>query len=356
MNIGIIGGGQLGMMMAMEANQLYHKVISLDPNPNASIVRYAHEHIAKDYNDPQALEYLNQTCDVITYEFENVDLDILKNYINKIPQKLEALRISRNRLIEKKYAQSLGLNTPKFNEVKTTNDLFYPAITKTVTGGYDGKGQYQIMDKSDIDQFEINGDISYICEEYIAFDYEISIVATRDQFNQITYYPTPINKHLNGILHTSIVEDNIPVHIVSIAQDYTRRILEDLEYVGTLAVEFFVVKDDVVFNEFAPRPHNSGHYTINGCDVSQFKNHILAITGDHIQVSNKISNTIMINVLGQNHNYYNLFKEFDTCTIQDYYKNSDRHNRKIGHINCLYNDERDLQIFLDVLNKENKNE
>lgn len=352
MKIGIIGGGQLGMMMAEVAVKDGHQIISLDPNNKCSITRYSTEHIAKDYNDYDALKYMNDTCDVLTYEFENVDLDILKKFITKLPQKTEALRISRNRITEKKYAQSLGIQTPKFVLVQQESDIFYPSIVKTTTGGYDGKGQFKIIDNNDIDQLPNINEVELVCEELIHFDYEISVVATRDIYGSIVVYPIPVNSHKNGILHTSLVRNNLPVEITEKAIHYTTKILEDLDYVGTLAVEYFVVKHEVLFNEFAPRPHNSGHYTQDGCNVSQFENHIRAITNQKTIRPTLKKDTIMLNVLGQNKTFYNLFKDLDNCYIHDYFKHSDKKNRKIGHINYLFENEEQLTNFIQKFTKE----
>lgn len=353
MKIGIVGGGQLGMMMAEQAIILGHQVISLDPNPNCSITKYSNLHIAKDYNDPSALEEMNQRCDVITYEFENVNLEVLNNYIKKLPQKTEALRLSRDRIIEKEYAQSLGIATPHFNKVISKNDIIIPSIVKTTTGGYDGKGQYKITNESEIDQIDNIVENKYICEELIDFDYEISVVATRDSYNTIAYYPVPINIHKNGILHVSIASNEIDTEITNQAKRYTKALLEDLDYIGTLAVEYFVVKDKVLFNEFAPRPHNSGHYTMNGCNVSQFHNHILAITNEKVIKPILKQNTVMINVLGQNKAFYDIAGNIDNCFIHDYYKNSKQTNRKIGHINYLYHTQEELTQFIHRITKEN---
>jgi len=333
MRIGIIGGGQLGMMMAEEAKKLGHFVMSLDPNKNCSITQFSDCHIAKDYNDSEALELLAESTDVITYEFENVDLDVLKLYKKKIPQKLKALEISRNRIVEKNYAKDLGIKTPKFELIYNIESIFYPSILKTTTGGYDGKGQYKIIQKSDIDQVSNIGSIEYICEELIEFDYEISVVATRDEYNKVISFPVPKNVHKNGILHTSLVDNSVPKEIEEKAINYTKLIINDLDYVGTLAVEYFVVGDAVLFNEFAPRPHNSGHYTMNGCNVSQFLTHIEVITGKRVTTPELLKPTLMLNVLGQSLHYYELSKDLEYSSIHDYYKNSDRVNRKVGHIN-----------------------
>lgn len=338
--------------MAEEAKLLGHTITSLDPNPNCSITKYSDCHISKDYNDKEVLQYLNDHCDVITYEFENVDLDVLQKYTNRIPQKLKALEISRNRMIEKNYAKALGIKTPNYNLVSKSKDIFTPSIIKTLTGGYDGKGQYLISNTTNISNVNKIGKIPYICEELVLFDYEISVIGTRDTKGTIVYFPIPVNTHKNGILHTSIIDGNISKSISDLAYKYTKLILEDLDYVGTLAVEFFVRGDEVLFNEFAPRPHNSGHYSQEGTTVSQFKNHILAITGENIIEPTLIKNTIMINVLGQNKNYYINAKELPNATLHDYYKSSTRTNRKIGHINCTYNTMEERNETMKTILKE----
>lgn len=340
------------MMMAEEAKKLGHTIVSLDPNPQCSITKFSDCHISKEYNDKEVLQYMYETCDVITYEFENVDLNVLRNYIDKIPQKLKALEKSRNRLVEKDYAQKLNIKTPNYQEVITEEDVFMPSIVKTTTGGYDGKGQYKITDKSQIDHISEISTVNYICEELITFDYEISVVATRDSFGNIAFYPIPVNDHVNGILHTSIVNNSIPSEIQEKAISFTKAILEDLDYIGTLAVEYFVKGNEVLFNEFAPRPHNSGHYTQDGCQVSQFKNHILAITNEKIIEPKLIKNTVMVNVLGQNKAYYEYSSKFENAAQHDYYKNSSKHNRKIGHINVLYKTDEELQNILQEIIKE----
>lgn len=344
------------MMMAEEAKLLGHTIVSLDPNPQCSITAFSDCHISKDYSDEEVLEYLNEVCDVITYEFENVDLDVLNKYIDKIPQKLKALKLSRNRIVEKDYAKKLGIKTPTYVEVVEKKDIFYPAIIKTITGGYDGKGQYLLRNKEDVDQVDNIGTVAYVCEELINYDYEISVIATRDSFGNIGFFPIPKNTHKKGILHTSIIDESIPMDIQAVAKEYTTKLLEDLDYIGTLAVEYFVVRNDVLFNEFAPRPHNSGHYTQDGTQVSQFKNHILAITGEEIIAPIKKENTLMINVLGQNQDFYRNSMMLDNAVNHDYYKNSNKTNRKIGHINIPFNNQEDIKMIMSQIIKEQYHE
>jgi 5-(carboxyamino)imidazole ribonucleotide synthase len=345
--IGIIGGGQLGLMMAQSAKRMGHTIMSLDPNQHSPITLISDCHISKAYNDREAIQYMAEKCDVITYEFENVDLNILKPYIEKIPQKLKALEISSNRLKEKDFAKNLDIPTPKYKSLETKQDIMIPSIIKTTSGGYDGKGQFRIKSKSDIDHFIINSDYSYIIEELVDFDYEISCVASRDIFDNIEYQSIPVNKHKNGILHTSIIEENIPQDIVALAHEYTKKVLVSLDYVGTLAVEYFVKDNVVYFNEFAPRPHNSGHYSIDACEVSQFDNHVLAIVGEKVKSSNLISNCIMINILGQNSDLLgHVFPSEMRVYTFDYGKHSSIHNRKVGHITYMFKNHFEKEKFI----------
>ena len=333
MIIGIIGGGQLGLMMAEAAKKHNHKVIGIDPNPVCPLSLVADEMIISDYNSEVSFIELVEKCDVITYEFENVNLDLISQYHNKIPQGSNALQYSRDRLIEKHFASNLGIPVPK-NEEYIGSNLFVPSIIKTTTGGYDGKGQLVVRNIIEIDQFEKNDNFKYIIEELIQFDYEISVVITRDVFGSEVVYPIPKNTHKNGILFISEVFNEIPPLIVSKAKKYTSKLVKKLNYVGTLAVEYFVRGTDVIFNEFAPRPHNSGHYTIEGCTVSQFENHILAITKERIENSTLIGPSIMINVLGQDNGFVERVST-DKTYYHNYGKIDNKYNRKMGHITIV---------------------
>ncbi len=321
------------MMMAEAAKKYDYKVIGLDPNKNCSLSHIADEMISADYNDEKGIKELMSKVDFVTYEFENVDLDMISKYEHKIPQKRDALHYSRNRLIEKDFASNLGIKTPRY-KLYQNSDIFYPSIIKTTEGGYDGKGQWVINDILDIDRLIIDEDIEYIIEEKIEFDYEISVVVTRDAYGNKAFYPIPINEHRNGILFTSSVFDEVDSLIVSKAHEYTSKLVEKLDYVGTLAIEYFVKGNDVIFNEFAPRPHNSGHYTIEGCNISQFENHIRAISGLKVIQPKLVSPTIMINVLGQDNDFIKRIN-YNSVYHHTYYKVESRVNRKMGHITIV---------------------
>lgn len=338
MNIGIIGGGQLGLMMGEEALKLGHKIISLDPDTSSPITKISNLHIAKNFNDENALNELYQNSDVITYEFENVDLEMIRKYEDKIPQGWKALYYSKDRFIEKTFAKRLGINTTNFYQLIENKILKYPCIIKTNIGGYDGKGQFAIISKEDIVNVNIKHDVAYIVEEFVKFDYEISVVITRDFFNNIFVLPIPKNKHINGILYTSTVDNSIPLNIENKAIEYATILINELDYVGTMAIEFFVKDNEVIFNEFAPRPHNSGHFSIEGCNVSQFKNHILAITNQKIIKPELINKTVMLNVLGQNMDFIKNIDKDDNAFVHMYGKKDIIDNRKMGHITIVSND------------------
>ena len=228
MIIGIIGGGQLGMMMAEAAKKYNHTIIGLDPNSECSLSYVADEMVIADYNDHSAFQELANKCEVITYEFENVDLELIEKYKHLIPQKSDALYYSRNRLVEKNFALSLGIPTPRFEKLRLDN-IFFPSIIKTTTGGYDGKGQWKLTSKSDVDQYENDVKKEMIIEELVEFDYEISVVMTRDQYGKVDHLPVPVNYHRNGILHISEVTNDLDYLIEEQAVSYTKRIIEKLD-------------------------------------------------------------------------------------------------------------------------------
>lgn len=349
MRIGIVGGGQLGMMMAEAAVKYGHSIVGLDPVENCPLSYVADSMIVADYNNKKAFEDLAEKSDVITYEFENVDLFLINEFLTRIPQKSMGLEVSRERLREKNFVKDLGVPTVKFNTYKSLDDVFYPSIIKTNTGGYDGKGQHRLHNQKDVDQLHLDAQKNYIIEEYLSFDYEISVIASRDKYGNVVTYPIPKNTHKNGILFISEVSKELPCEVISDATKYANSIITSLDYVGTLAVEFFVIKGKVIFNEFAPRPHNSGHYSIEGCNVSQYSNHILAICGEKVITPFLMKNAVMINVLGQNMDYLdNLIGE--NIHVHMYNKKDVKKNRKMGHITVLDNNNDDLKIkVLDII-------
>ncbi len=338
MNIGIIGGGQLGMMMAESAIKQGHDVNALDHAWTAPIKGYSKNLFTDGFTHKAGYQKLYEISDVLTYEFENVSLNWVNHFVDKIPQKTKALEISRHRLIEKEFASSLNIKTPHYELFDQSHTYTYPFILKTTTLGYDGHGQYRINSKEDINKIKDIHSLELIKEEIIKFDDEISVVCTRDQFGNIAVFPIPRNIHKNGILHLSILDDKISEEVKQTATTYAKDIITALDYVGTLAVEFFVCGKEVLFNEFAPRPHNSGHYTIEGCNVSQFDNHILAVTGNEVITPNLLSKTVMLNILGQDLEITKKCESMDQVYVHMYHKKEAKHNRKMGHVTITGDD------------------
>lgn len=328
--IGIIGGGQLGMMLAGVAKEMGYKVTILDPGEDACARKFADYFIHSAFNVHKNIEKLCEMSDVVTFEFENIDIDSYKKLENKynFVQSSRLLEISQHRLKEKEYANSLGIPTVKyFDSNKGDYEVDGKYVMKTTRFGYDGKGQKIISSNDEVEE-------DTILEELINLDKEISVVAVKD-IEGIEIVAVVQNEHRNNILYRS----NIPAHITKeqeeAAIDYTKRILSDNDYMGVLTVEYFISDGKVIFNEIAPRVHNSGHITQQSATKSQFRAHIEAICGLKV---GKIENreATLYNILGQNEEHFiNVFKE--KGGYLHLYEKEARHNRKIGHINFLGN-------------------
>ncbi len=328
--IGIIGGGQLGMMLAGVAKEMGYKVAILDPGEDACARKFADYFIHSAFNVHKNIEKLCEMSDVVTFEFENIDIKSYKKLENKynFVQSSRLLEISQHRLKEKEYANSLGIPTVKyFDSNKGDYEVDGKYVMKTTRFGYDGKGQKIISSNDEVEE-------DTILEELVNLDKEISVVAVKD-IEGIEIVAVVQNEHRNNILYRS----NIPAHITKeqeeAAIDYTKRILSDNDYMGVLTVEYFISDGKVIFNEIAPRVHNSGHITQQSATKSQFRAHIEAICGLKV---GKIENreATLYNILGQNEEHFiNVFKE--KGGYLHLYEKEARHNRKIGHINFLGN-------------------
>ncbi|MEC9485619.1 MAG: 5-(carboxyamino)imidazole ribonucleotide synthase [Candidatus Izemoplasma sp.] len=349
MKIGIIGGGQLGMMMAEAAHKNNHYVVGLDPHSDCPLRHVADEMICASYDDKTAFDELVNKVDVMTYEFENVDIDLVEEYAFMFPQKAQALTVSKHRFTEKEFAQSLNIPTPQFHMLTDIKSIVPPVILKTTTGGYDGKGQYIVQTHDDLNQTSIDISQEIIVEEYIDFDYEISCIVTRDLSGECAFQPLPRNTHKEGILWLSDVTEPLPITVVKQAKSYTKSLVDTLDYVGTLAVEFFVKDNMVIFNEFAPRPHNSGHFSIEGTTVSQFDNHILAMTGEKVKMPTQTSPTLMLNILGEDLDYLKYIKDIPFGHIHMYHKTDARPKRKMGHVTFVHNNSHKLITEITTL-------
>lgn len=348
--IGIIGGGQLGRMLAMAAAQLGFKTIILEPDPNAPAAQVANDQIMATYDDEIALESLAQQCDVITYEFENVPasaVEILED-ISRVYPGSKALKISQDRLLEKENAVSIGATPAKFFKINTIEELKdglkivgYPAILKTRRMGYDGKGQVRINFEADVvSAFEAMNDQDAILEAFISFSCEISVIAARSPAGTFTSFDIAENVHKNHILDTSTIPAKIHDDVAVKAIEVAKKIADNLDYVGVFAVEFFVegaqtANFALYVNEIAPRVHNSGHWTEAACAVSQFEQHIRAISGLPLGDPSRHSNCVMQNLIGSDVDGLSALCEKSNARIHLYGKLEARAGRKMGHVTYL---------------------
>lgn len=338
--IGIIGGGQLGQMMALSAIQRGYQIAVLDPDPQCPCAALAHPLIVAEYTDVVALAQLAQLCDVLTYEFENADSALIEgfNLDGKIPQGALALSVSQHRLIEKDFAQRLSIPTPPYIPLKKQDDLLnlteFPTIIKSCRYGYDGKNQHIIRSSADLSALTFDFSSDYIAEKLIDFEKEISVVCACFD-DGISFFEPFENVHVNGILSSALHPARITPAQNEAALDYTRRIAQALNYRGVLAVEYFVTQEGILFNEMAPRPHNSAHGSIEGCTFSQFDLHIAAITGSSLIHPQRTSFTLMKNILGQELQPVLASLDGldpDLTHLHLYGKKEARTNRKVGHL------------------------
>ena len=353
---GIIGGGQLGKMMILEAKKMGYYVTILDPTPNCPAHSICDKHIVANFDDKDALYSLAQNSDCITYEFEHIDYKTLMELSekgNKIYPDPSCLKIIQNKYYQKNMLKENNIPTPDFYKVDSIEDIKIrakefglPIVLKACTGGYDGKGNFVIRTEDDIDKaFDIlsqNKNIPLMVERFVDFSMEISVIACGSLDGEANVYPVAQNLHIDNILHKTIVPANISENTKTKALELTKKIVEIFNGVGIFCVEFFVTKDgDVLVNEIAPRPHNSGHYTIEGCVTSQFENHIRAILGLPLGSTNLISPTIMLNILGEEgYSGDALFLGLDEALKEEnvfvhiYGKEKTSPKRKMGHLTC----------------------
>lgn len=348
--IGIIGGGQLGQMMALDAKQTGMKVIILDPTPNCPAGQVADEQIVAPYADTKAIEKLADKADVLTYEFENVDLNALEDVQDRVylPQGTNLLYTTKNRLREKNFLRQAGVKTAPFMVVHTSAELKdavkkigYPAVLKTSEGGYDGHGQEVLRNKDDLDKCApilATGDC--ILEGWVPFNRECSVMVGRNEDGEITAFPVSENIHHDEILHLSIVPARISSELQQKAQKIAVQIAQAINLRGILGVEMFVTDDgEIYINELAPRPHNSGHYSIEACNFSQFAIHNRAICNWPLPQVELLKPVVMVNVLGQHVNgVRQQIQKKANWHFHDYGKAEVRHNRKMGHVTILTDD------------------
>lgn len=363
--IGIVGGGQLGQMMALIAKSMGYKVGILDPTPHAPAGQVADFQIVAEYADVKALMQLAKKSDVLTYEFENVDEgSLLKaKQVAELPQGTNLLHITGERLNEKNFLNDAGIPVTKFaavNDEKTmraaVETVGYPAILKTVSGGYDGHGQMDINNPADVAKAaELYDKTQCILEARQKFIAEVSVMVTRDVNGKVVTFPLVENRHKNHILHTTIALGQFAPAIHQKAHQYAEIIANKLNLYGVLGIELFVLDDShLMVNELAPRPHNSGHYTIEACNISQFEAHIRSICGLPIPPITQEKPAVMRNLLGTDLTLArNLLKDHPEWHFHDYGKAEIRPQRKMGHVTVLGDDIDELLKSTAMLKGEN---
>ena len=343
--LGIIGGGQLGSMLSAAAKKINIKTIVYCDDINAPAQNFCDEFIFGKYDDKKKiLEFANKV-NLITYEFENIPYETL-NDINKekpVLPKPSINKLIQHRLSEKDFINKLNIRTTKYSSVKKKSELeslvdFIPGILKTTTLGYDGKGQYPIKRIEDIQSLKIDFSKEYILEKLVKLKKEISVIVTRFGSNNYVVYEPIENVHEDQILKYSKIPAEVSKDIFNQSKDWAINISEELKYIGTLCVEFFIdINENLYVNEIAPRVHNSGHLTINAYNISQFENHIRAVCSLEKIPLKKLSNAKMINLIGdQIEPYRKKIKFNDNEFFFDYLKKEVKNKRKMGHITTLY--------------------
>ncbi len=345
--------------MTLSAKAMGYRVIVLDPTFDSPCGQVCDEQIVAEYDDIKALRELAAKSDVVTYEFENVDYGALAKVEDmvKVPQGSELLSITQDRILEKAYLESVNVNIAPYAVVVDKEDILeqiksigYPAVVKTARGGYDGKGQVILRSEADVDKtLPVLKYGSCVLEAFIPFEKEVSVVVARNAAGQIETFPVSENVHRNNILHTSVVPAKLEADVHEEAQAIAVKLAEFLSLEGVLAVEMFVTASGALYvNELAPRPHNSGHYTIEACNISQFTQHIRAIVGLPLLKPELIKPAVMINILGQHVEGVNeQMGDYSRWYVHYYGKKEAKRDRKMGHITILANDPSAVLIDLE---------
>ncbi|MEH7415581.1 5-(carboxyamino)imidazole ribonucleotide synthase [Neobacillus drentensis] len=348
--IGILGGGQLGRMISIAGRNMGYRFITLDPTPDSPCGQAADQQIISSFSDLKGAKELADSSDVITYEFENIDSNVASLLENTsfVPQGSELLRITQNRIREKSTLQSYNVPVAPFLVIRSENDIHkavdcfgFPSILKTATGGYDGKGQWIIKGTDDIpNAIETwkNAGKDMIIEKFIPFTKELSVIVARNLQGQTKTFPIAENIHVNNILHQSIVPARITAEQQEKAEKISLKVADSLQVIGLIAIEMFLTNDgEIIVNELAPRPHNSGHYSMDACITSQFEQHIRAICGLPLGDTTLLSPNIMVNILGQHiREVLTKINQLPpTAKLHLYGKKESVENRKMGHINFL---------------------
>lgn len=354
--IGIIGGGQLARMMCIAAKAMGYKTAVLDPTPNCPAGQLSDTEITAAYGDLNAIKKLAEISDVITYEFENIDVDALKWLEENayLPQGSEVLKITRHRFLEKSTIAGMGIRVAEFVLIDSAESLekniSYPSVLKTTTGGYDGKGQIVLRGEADLPRaLELAAKAECILEKFVPFEKEVSVIVARSTAGETAVFPVAENIHKNNILHKSIAPARISPAVEKEAIECAVKIAENLRAIGVMGIEMFVVGDGIVVNEIAPRPHNSGHYSIDACVTSQFEQHVRAVCGLPLAPTALHTPVVMVNILGDHMDKKNMSNLTPYLPLLregklHLYGKADAVNaRKMGHINMLGDIEKTLK-------------
>nr|WP_239454010.1 5-(carboxyamino)imidazole ribonucleotide synthase [Bacillus suaedaesalsae] len=344
--IGIIGGGQLGRMMAIAAKEMGYRIAVLDPATDSPCGQVADVEIKAHYHDMEAIRKLASVSDVITYEFENIDHEALVwlQENTYLPQGSELLRITQDREIEKREIVRLGVPVAPYQIVKTEMELEeavvqigLPCVVKTCLGGYDGKGQVVVRNYRDIEKaYDLLLSDKCIVEGFVSFEKELSVIVSRSPRGDVSFLPLAENIHVENILHQTIVPARVDETVTEKAILRAKQIAEGLNLVGTLAVEMFLVNGDIYVNELAPRPHNSGHYSIEACESSQFEQHIRAICNLPLGGTRLLTPVVMVNVLGEHVGItLDNIELLKSGKLHLYGKKEAKRKRKMGHITFI---------------------
>ncbi|ENO93598.1 phosphoribosylaminoimidazole carboxylase ATPase subunit [Thauera sp. 28] len=350
--LGMLGGGQLGRFFVSAAHELGYKVWVLDPDPHSPAGLIADRHLVAAYDDYVALDTLGSECAAVTTEFENVPADTLDYLTKFIPvhPAASAVAVCQNRIAEKSFLADTGLPHGPFAAIRSEDDIrnanagLFPAVLKVARFGYDGKGQARVADRDEaVAAFQHFKGEPCVLEKMLTLDFEVSVVLARDEAGNVRCFPTGENRHRNGILDVTIAPAQASACLRDNAQEIAERIADKLGYVGTLGVEFFVCRGELFVNEMAPRPHNSGHHTIDACDVSQYEQQVRALCGLPLAAPRQHSAAVMVNLLGElwyeDGKGHGTYREPDWSVLHAvpglrlhlYGKHHARPGRKMGH-------------------------
>lgn len=346
----MLGGGQLGRMFTIAARTMGYEVVVLDPDKESPAGKLATTHICADYSDQAALDQIAKTCDAVTTEFENVPASTLEALAKTSPVRpgAKAISIAQDRIHEKNFLKDNGFYTAPFAVIhsledlqKSISEIGTPAILKVSRFGYDGKGQFGINAESDIEKaWETLEGEACVLEQRMPLDIEVSVVLARGIEGEVITYPVSENIHEGGILDVTVVPARIDKNLETKVIDMAKEIATALDYVGIMAVEFFISNGKILVNEIAPRPHNSGHYTLDACMTDQFEQQVRAVCGLPLGDTTLLSPVVMINMLGDIwHNgeapKWEKLLNHPNVKLHLYGKREARPGRKMGHFNVL---------------------